>query len=106
MAHSADKNLVKLRPEVHCANVGPRGGDMCSKLLPFLILRDRLDIFLTEQRDYIDIVNDFPFTSTLIAPEASYSPSDVTGLSSPSIEQLLETSMQIVVSTTVAFVRV
>lgn len=61
---------------------------------------------LTVARDYINIVNSFPYSSTLVAANASFSASDMSGLSTASANQLLEASMQSVVSTTVAFVSI
>lgn len=55
-------------------------------------------------RDYMDIVNNFPFSSTLVAANASYSASDMSGLSTTTANQLLEANMQTIVSTTVAYV--
>jgi hypothetical protein len=55
-------------------------------------------------RDYINVVEGFPFSSTLVAPNASYSASDMSGLSVNTVDQLLEASSEVIVSTTVAFV--
>jgi len=66
-----------------------------------------MDLYhFTVARDYLDVVNGFPFSSSLVAANASYSASDLSGLSDKSIDQLLETNTQIVVSTTVAYVSV
>ena len=59
---------------------------------------------LKVSRDYVDIVNSFPFSSTLVAANASYSASDMSGLSTTTTNQLLEANVQTVVSTTVAYV--
>ncbi|KIY49529.1 hypothetical protein FISHEDRAFT_26124, partial [Fistulina hepatica ATCC 64428] len=42
------KNMVKYRPDVHCDHIGPSGGDMCIA------------------RDYMEIVDEVPFTHTLL----------------------------------------
>ena len=55
-------------------------------------------------RDYIDIVDSFPFSSTLVAANASISASDLSGLSATTVDQLLESTMQTIVSTTVGYV--
>lgn len=28
------RNMVPIRPNIHCAHIGPSGGDMCSKCQP------------------------------------------------------------------------
>ncbi|KAF9021325.1 hypothetical protein BDZ89DRAFT_1071557 [Hymenopellis radicata] len=42
------KNLVLLRPEIHCPHVGPTGGGMCI------------------ERDYLDVVYNAPYTESLV----------------------------------------
>lgn len=104
----ADKNMVKYRPDVHCPHIGPSGGDMCSEVtLLFWVDHDSDNShnrWWTVARNYIDIVETFPFRSTLVAANASYSASDMNGLSEESIDQLLGISTQVVVPTTIAFV--
>jgi hypothetical protein len=55
-------------------------------------------------RDYVNVVEGFPFSSTLVAPNASYSASDMSGLSVNTVDQLFEASSEVIVSTTVPFV--
>ncbi|KAI5478199.1 hypothetical protein MNV49_005366 [Pseudohyphozyma bogoriensis] len=79
------KNMVPKRPDVHCAHVGPSGGDMCI------------------HRDYIDITTTFPFASTLVAPNATIDPAEVDGLSADSFDGLAKAELRLVYYTTVAF---
>ena len=62
------------------------------------------DICFQVAHDYLDIVNSFPFSSTLVAANASYSASDISGLSATSVNMLLKITMETIVPTTIAFV--
>ncbi|KAI5478206.1 hypothetical protein MNV49_005373 [Pseudohyphozyma bogoriensis] len=79
------KNMVAKRPEVHCAHVGPSGGDMCIA------------------RDYIEVTTAFPFGSTLVAPNASVDNAGVEHLSPDSFNALAKAELTLVYYTTVAF---
>lgn len=79
------KHLVQYRPDIHCAQIGPSGGDLCIN------------------RDYDQIVRDFPFNSTLQAPSATVTPGDLNGLSAKSVDALSQASLDVVSPTTVAF---
>ncbi|KAF8918686.1 hypothetical protein CPB85DRAFT_1430381 [Mucidula mucida] len=73
------KNMVKFRPEVHCAHIGPSGGDMC---VP---------------RDYEQVATAFPFSHTLVAPSGTFSSQDVEGFSNQTLKELVKITMQQVV---------
>ncbi|KAF8910868.1 hypothetical protein CPB85DRAFT_1304931 [Mucidula mucida] len=79
------KNMVKFRPEVHCAHIGPSGGDMC---IP---------------RDYEQVATAFPFSHALVAPSGTFSSEDVKGFSNQTLQELAKIVMQQVYPTTVAF---
>lgn len=78
--------MVKYRPEVHCHQIGPTGGDMCI------------------DRDYIQVVNTYPFNQTLLAYNSSYNAADVKGVPAPNVMELVKVQMEVISITTVAFV--
>ncbi|KAK4703616.1 hypothetical protein P7C70_g2598, partial [Phenoliferia sp. Uapishka_3] len=78
--------LVSLHsPQIHCVHIGPSGGDMC------------------HPHDYLDIVNIYPFNTSSIAVNATYSPKDLASLSKASLDSLLHATMHVVDPTTLAF---
>ncbi|KAG7449903.1 uncharacterized protein BT62DRAFT_928660 [Guyanagaster necrorhizus] len=79
------KNMVKFRPDVHCPQISPSGGDMC---IP---------------RSYENVTEDFPFVSTLVAPNASFTVDNTKGLSEETVTELMKLSMLQIYPTTVAF---
>ncbi|GAA5861434.1 hypothetical protein JCM1840_005368 [Sporobolomyces johnsonii] len=79
------RNMVPYRPQIHCEHIGPSGGDMCI------------------DRDYLQVVNDYPYSNTLVAPNSSWDDRDMRGLSEHSVSELAKAKLRIVVPTTVAF---
>ena len=77
--------MVQLRPQVHCPHIGLTGGDMCIA------------------RDYLDVVMGYPFSETLNAPNATWTPEDAAGLSQDTLDQLMSIYTQTIVPTTVAW---
>ncbi|BGP12390.1 hypothetical protein JCM10213_002005 [Rhodosporidiobolus nylandii] len=79
------RNMVPYRPNVHCSHIGPSGGDMCI------------------ERDYLDIVNAFPFSQTLVAPNATWDDRDMAALSEKSAEELGKAKLTLVFPSTIPF---
>ncbi|KAK0212306.1 hypothetical protein DFS33DRAFT_1376811 [Desarmillaria ectypa] len=79
------KNIIKLRPEVHCPHISPSGGDVC---IP---------------RSYENVTEEFPFTSTLVAPNVSFTVDNTEGLSEGAVTELMKLAMLQIYPTTVAF---
>ncbi|KAK0226494.1 hypothetical protein IW262DRAFT_1267219, partial [Armillaria fumosa] len=86
MCRYIHKNIVQLRPEVHCPHISPSGGDVC---IP---------------RSYENVTEDYPFASTLVAPNASFTVDNTKGLSEDAVTELMKFSMLQMYPTTVAFV--
>ncbi|KAK0459273.1 uncharacterized protein EV420DRAFT_312846 [Desarmillaria tabescens] len=85
MCRYIHKNIVKLRPEVHCPQISPSGGDVC---IP---------------RSYENVTETFPFASTLVAPNASFTVDNTKGLSEDAVTELMKFSMLQIYPTTFAF---
>ncbi|KAK0478774.1 hypothetical protein IW261DRAFT_186261 [Armillaria novae-zelandiae] len=76
------KNMVRSQPDVHCASLGPNGGDCTIQA-------------------YAEAAVEYPFVPSLFAPNVSM-PSTA-GLSDEAFEELMKINMAIVYPTTVAF---
>ncbi|GAA5997227.1 uncharacterized protein JCM10292_000112 [Rhodotorula paludigena] len=79
------RNMVPFRPDVHCAHIGPSGGDMCI------------------DRDYREVTQAFPFQQTFVALNVTWDDRDMHGLSERSIKELGKVKLTLVFPTTVAF---
>ncbi|SJL08431.1 uncharacterized protein ARMOST_11795 [Armillaria ostoyae] len=76
------KNMVQSKPDVHCASLGPNGGDCAVQA-------------------YAEATVEYPFVSSLFAPNVSI-PSTA-GLSEKTFEEIMKINMAIVYPATVAF---
>ncbi|GAA5858784.1 hypothetical protein JCM8547_004986 [Rhodosporidiobolus lusitaniae] len=79
------RNMVRFRPDVHCSHIGPSGGDMCV------------------DRDYLYVVNAFPFSQTLVAPNVTWDDRDMSSLSERSVQELGKAKLTLVYPTSIAF---
>ncbi|GAA5988581.1 hypothetical protein JCM11641_004609 [Rhodosporidiobolus odoratus] len=79
------RNMVPFRPDIHCPHIGRTGGDMCI------------------DRDYLEVVNSFPFLQTLVAANTTWDNRDMASLSQKSIDELGKAKLTLVYPTTIAF---
>ncbi|KAF8325792.1 uncharacterized protein EI90DRAFT_2931113, partial [Cantharellus anzutake] len=84
MCRYLHRNLVPLRPQTYCPEIGPNGTNICVS------------------RDYVNVTAS-PFQQTLIAWKSSLRPADISGLSSGSQEALVALSTERIYPTTVAW---
>ncbi|KAK0213526.1 hypothetical protein IW262DRAFT_1516803 [Armillaria fumosa] len=75
-------NMVESQPNIHCASLGPNGGDCAAQA-------------------YAEATVEYPFVPSLFAPNVSI-PSTA-GLSDKTFEEIMKINMAIVYPTTVAF---
>ncbi|GAA5986668.1 hypothetical protein JCM11641_001357 [Rhodosporidiobolus odoratus] len=78
-------NMVQFRPDIHCAHIGPSGGDMCI------------------DRDYLEVTKAFPFSQTFVAPNVTWDDRDMAKLSKKSVDELAMLKLTLAFPTTVAF---
>ncbi|KAF9009841.1 hypothetical protein BDZ89DRAFT_1078300, partial [Hymenopellis radicata] len=76
------KNMVKFRPEVHCATLAIR------------MRKTSSDSRILVPRDYEQVATAFPFSHTLLAPSGTLLSEDVKGLSNQTLKELVKITVE------------